>query len=208
MGLISTKANLLADSATNWPAYLKIFAEVLALGGFSLTVMIVIWVFGREFSDGTLKDLLAVPVQRGNILLAKFIVAAIWSGALGMIMFCLGLGIGDLFQLPGGSTSVILQGIVHVGISACLGIAAGLPFAFFASLGRGYLLPIGVLAITMIITNLVTAAGWGEYFPWGVLGLYAQGEALSPVSFLIVAVTSLTGIAGTYLWWKYADQNR
>ncbi len=198
MGLISTKATLLADTAANWPAYLGMFAQVLALGGMVLTVMIVIWVFGREFSDGTVKDLLAVPVRRGNILLAKFVVAAIWSAVLGMLNFGLGLGLGGLFQLPGGSTSVLLQGLAHVGISACLGIIAGLPFAFFASLGRGYLFPIGVLVLTMILTNLVTAAGWAEYFPWGVLGLYAQGEALSPASFLIVALTSLAGLAGTY----------
>jgi ABC-2 type transport system permease protein len=208
MGLISTKATLLADTTANWPAYLGIFAQVLALGGMLLTGMITIWVFGREFSDGTLKDLLAVPVWRGNILLAKFAVAASWSAVLGMLIFGLGMGLGGLFQLPGGSTSIILHGTVHVCISACLGIAAGLPFAFFASLGRGYLFPIGMLVTIMILTNLVTAAGWAEYFPWGVLGLYAQGEALSPVSFLIVALTSLAGMAGTYLWWNYADQNK
>jgi ABC-2 type transport system permease protein len=208
MGLISTKATLLADTAANWPAYLGMFAQILALGGLMLTVMIAVWVFGREFSDATLKDLLAVPVRRAGILLAKFVVVAIWSAALGALIFGLGLLLGMLFQLPGGSTSVFLQGFVHVGISACLGIAAGLPFAFFASLGRGYLLPIGAIVLTMILTNLVTAAGWAEYFPWGVLGLYAQGEALPPASFLILALTSLAGIAGTYLWWKYADQNR
>ncbi len=66
MGLISTKATLLADTAANWGAFLGLFAQVLALGGFMLTAMIATWVFGREFSDATLKDLLAVPVRRGE----------------------------------------------------------------------------------------------------------------------------------------------
>jgi hypothetical protein len=79
MGLISTKATLIADTAATWPAYLGMFAQILGLGGLMLTVMIAIWVFGREFSDGTLKDLLAVPIRRGGILLAKFIVVAIYS---------------------------------------------------------------------------------------------------------------------------------
>ncbi len=208
MGLISTKATLLADTAANWTAYLGMFAQILALGGFMLTAMIAVWVFGREFSDATLKDLLAVPVRRANILLAKFVVVAIWSAVLGILIVGLGLALGMLFRLPGSSTDIILKGLIRVGISTCLGIVAGLPFAFFASLGRGYLLPIGALMLTMIITQLVTAAGWAEYFPWAILGIFAQGEPLQPVSFLILILTSLAGVIGTYLWWKYADQNR
>lgn len=209
MGLISTKATLMSDTAANWPIYLVTFAQVLAIGGLFLTALILAWVFGREFSDQTLKDLLAVPVSRSSILLAKFILAAAWSAALATLIFGAGLVVGALFRLGGGSASVLLQGITRAAICACLAIAAGLPFAFFASLGRGYLLPIGVLIMTLIMANLVTAAGWGEYFPWAILSIYAQGkDALSPVSYLIVFLTGLIGMVGTYLWWKYADQNR
>jgi ABC-2 type transport system permease protein len=95
-----------------------------------------------------------------------------------------------------------------VGISACLGIVAGLPFAFFACVGRGYLLPIGALMLTMIIAQLITAAGWGEYFPWAILGMYAQGDPLGPASFVILALASLAGIGATFWWWHSADQNR
>jgi len=56
---------------------------------------------------------------------------------------------------------------------------------------------------------VVMAAGWGEYFPWAALAIYAEGkEALPPVSFVIILLTGLVGVAGTYVWWKYADQNR
>lgn len=67
---------------------------------------------------------------------------------------------------------------------------------------------IPALMLTMIITQLVTAAGWARYFPWAILGVYAQGGSLGPVSFLILALAGLAGIAGTYLWWKYADQDK
>jgi len=68
LGLISAKANLMAYSATNWPTYLGLFAEIIAAGGFFFFVLAISWVFGREFADGTLKDMLAVPVQRSSIL--------------------------------------------------------------------------------------------------------------------------------------------
>ena len=83
-----------------------------------------------------------------------------------------------------------------------------MPFGFFASLGRGYLLPVGIAVLTLILGNLSVSLGWGEYFPWSVPALYLQEAHLSPFSYGIVVLTGLAGVAGTYLWWKFADQNR
>ena len=72
-GLISAKAQLVAGTA-DWPTFLAVLAQAVAVGGIFLFSLIGAWVFGREFADGTAKDLLAVPVPRGTILLAMFIV--------------------------------------------------------------------------------------------------------------------------------------
>ena len=209
LGLVSAKANLIAYSATDWPTYLGLFGEIIAAGGFILFVLIVSWIFGREFVDGTLKDMLAVPVQRSSILLAKYIVAAIWSVALTVIIFIVGLMMGAMIKLPGGSISVFIHGILLLTVTALLAIAVTLPFAFFASAGRGYLLPIGLAFLILIMTNVVAIVGWGEYFPWAVPGLYAMGKSpLAAISYWIVFFTGLVGMIGTYLWWKFADQNR
>ena len=178
LGLVSAKANLMAYSATDWPTYLGLFGQIIAAGGFFLFVLVISWVFGREFADGTLKDMLAVPVQRSSILLAKFIVVAVWSAALTMVIFIVGLVMGAIIQLPGGSLSVILQGSAVVVITACLVIVVVLPFALFASVGRGYLLPMGVAVLTLMMANLVVIAGWGEYFPWAVPDAICAGKKL------------------------------
>ena len=209
LGLISAKANLIAYSATDWPTYLGLFGEIIAAGGFFLFTFAISWVFGREFADGTLQDLLAVPVQRLSILLAKFIVVAIWSAALSIVIFILGLVMGAMIKLPGGSIHVILQGSALLAITACLVIMVVMPFALFASVGRGYMLPMGVAILSLIMANLVMVVGWGEYFPWAVPLLYAQGKSsLTPISYWIVFLTGLAGMIGTYLWWKLADQSR
>jgi len=209
LGLISAKANLLAYSATDWQTYLGLFGQLIAAGGFILFILVISWVFGREFSDGTLKDMLAVPVQRSSILLAKFIVVTVWSAGLTLVIFVVGLVMGAIIKLPGGSLSVLIQGGTVLATTACLAILVVLPFALFASVGRGYLLPVGVAILTLMMTNLVAIAGWGEYFPWAVPGLYAQGKSsLPPASYWIVLVTGLAGMLATYFWWKYADQNR
>jgi ABC-2 type transport system permease protein len=209
LGLVSAKADLLKYAATDWQSYLGFFSLMIAAGGLILFSLVITWVFGREFADGTLKDLLAVPVPRSSIVLAKFILAAAWSAGLAVVILVAGLVTGLMIQLPGGSLSAILHGSVRVLATAGLVIAVVTPFAFFASLGRGYLLPIGVTVLALMMANVVALAGWGEYFPWGVPGIYAMGDSpLRPVSYGIVLITGLAGIIGTNLWWKYADQSR
>ena len=208
LGLVGAKANLIAYSATDWATYLGFSAMIIAAGGFFLFTFAISWVFGREFADGTLKDMLAVPISRLTILLAKFILVAVWSAALAMGILILSLVVGAIINLPQGSFSVILHGSATMAITACLVIATVLPIALFASVGRGYLLPMGVAILALIMANLVMVLGWGEYFPWAVPALVAQDTHLSPVSYWIVLLTGLAGVLVTYLWWMRADQNR
>ncbi len=207
LGLVSAKADLLAFGTMDWPAYIALTGQLIAAAGLFLFIFIVSWIFGREFSDGTLKDLLAVPVRRGSILLAKFIVAAAWSGVLAVLILLATLLTGALVHLPGSSVHSLLNGSLIVLLTAGMVIAVALPFALFASLGRGYLLPLGLAVLTLILSNVVAIAGWGDYFPWAAPGLFAQSPGELPsASYWIVAITCLAGILATYLWWKYADQ--
>jgi ABC-2 type transport system permease protein len=150
-----------------------------------------------------------VPVQRSSILLAKFFVAGAWCATIAVIIYALGLLMGVIIKLPGGSLDTILHGSIVTLVTAGLTIAVVLPFAFFASIGRGYLLPMGVAILSLITANVLMVVGWAEYFPWAIPMLYAQGEIpLTPISLSIVFLTCLAGMIATYLWWKTADQNR
>ena len=66
-GLISTKAQIVAGSA-DWQTYLALLAQATGIGGFILFSLIGSWVFGREYADHTIKDLLALPVSRSAIV--------------------------------------------------------------------------------------------------------------------------------------------
>ncbi len=207
LGLIGVKANLVVVSA-DWSGYFNLMIEFTALGGFFFFVLAISWTFGREFTDGTLKDLLAVPVARFNILLAKFISTALWCAGLIVETSVVGLVLGAFIQLPGGSPAVILHGASLLVVTSVMSIILVLPFGFFASVGRGYLFPIGIVILTLIVSNLSITLGWGEYFPWSVPAMLLQEAHLGFFSYSLVILTGLAGVAGTYLWWKYADQNR
>jgi ABC-2 type transport system permease protein len=203
--LISAKAQITMGVA-DWPTYLRWLALVTAMGGMMLFGLIGSWVFGREYSDHTVKDLLALPTSRAAIVFAKFVVVASWSTALTAMNCLVGLGIGAAVGLPQASMQVILQGEVTVAIAACLTIALLTPIAFFASAGHGYLPPMGVALLVLFLVQVIAQAGWGEYFPWSVPALVAQGGHLGAASYVIVILTSVAGIAGTLSWWELADQ--
>ena len=102
MGLISVKAQITAAVA-DWPTYFGILTMGTAIAGSILFAMITAWVFGREFSDHTAKELLALPTPRGIVVGAKFLLTALWNLALTLFVFVVALGVGALVDIPGWS---------------------------------------------------------------------------------------------------------
>jgi len=205
VGLISTKAQLTMGAA-DWPTYLRFLTMAAGAGGIVLFGLIASWVFGREYSDRTMKDLLAMPTSRSAIVLSKCILIAVWSATVTGIICLVTLFVGTVLGLPQVSPQVFLQSGMTVTVAACLTIALTSPIAFAASVWHGYLPPISVMILAMGLAQLINAAGWGEYFPWSVPALYVQGENLGIVSYVIVILTSIFGLVGTFLWWEWADQ--
>lgn len=210
LGMISAKAQIIAGTA-DWPTYLGILSQATAIGGIILFSFVSSWVFGREYSDDTVTDLLALPTPRYSIVLAKFVLVVLWSAALTALIYLVGLAVGAVVSLPSPPAAVFQQGTLTMAMTAGLTIALVTPIAFFASAGRGYLPPMGAAILAVILAQLVAAAGWGEYFPWSVPALKAgmarpEYANLGVVSYAIVIITSLLGLVGTFVWWEVADQ--
>jgi len=209
LGVISAKADLIGFSTTNWESFMVLTAQLVATAGFFMFIVILSWIFGREFADQTVKDLLAVPVSRSTILMAKFIVYAVWSMAMIFLILFVSLLMGMAVQLPGADINIVWQGIALVLITVLFVILVVVPFALLASVGRGYLLPMSLAVVTLILANIAIALGWGDLFPWSIPGLFSQNKNLvGSAGYLVVAATGLLGWWATDQWWKKADQAR
>ena len=212
MGLISAKAQLLAGVA-DWPTFFNVLGQAAAVGGGILFAIIAAWVFGREFSDHTVKELLALPTPREAIIGAKFVVLAAWTLILTVLLFLVGLVVGALVDIPGWSTTLLGSAFVDV-IGAGILCIALLPFvALFASIGRGYMPPFGWTILTIVLAQLAAITGWGDWFPWSVSALFSgaagpRSELLGPHSYILVSLTSILGLAATFYWWRNTDQTR
>ena len=212
MGLISAKAQLMVGVA-DWTAFFGFLTQAIAAGGLILFSIITIWVFGREFSDHTVKELLALPTSRETIVTAKFIVIVLWTFAITLFIFGLGLAVGTLVAIPGWSADLLRTSFIHVLGAAALTIPLMSFVALLASMGRGYMPAFGWTIFTMVLANIAAVMGWGDWFPWAIPAMFSgaagpRAQQLGTHSYVIVILTCIIGLVATYYWWRNADQTK
>ena len=207
LGLISTKAELFAGTA-DWPTYLNLFSQSIAIGGVIIYSFIAAWVFGQEYIDKTITDLMVLPVSRAVIVTAKLILITLWSFLYSLLALSIGIIVGFIINLPEFSTQLLWDGILNYMFISLLAVILAWAIAFIANISKSYFPAIGFAIFMIILAQIIAVLGWGEYFPWTVPALYSQigGPAeIGLISYLIVLITGLLGVFGTILWWRHAD---
>jgi ABC-2 type transport system permease protein len=212
MGLLNVKAQL-AMSMADWPTFFSVLTQAIAVGGVIVCSIVTTWVFGREFSDHTAKDLMALPTSREKIVSAKLIVISVWVLITTVWIYSIGLIVGNVVDIPGWTNGLARSSFVDAMITAGMTLLLMTPVAFIASMGRGYLPPLGWAVLTIFFSQIVAATGWGDWFPWSVPALYSgvvgpRVEQLGVHSYVLVILASFIGLAATFWWWRNADQTR
>lgn len=209
LGLLGTKAQLVGVSAT-WPGYLTLLNQVVGGGGLVVLGFIVAYVFGREYSEGTAKNMLTLPVRRGWFALGKLVVAAAWWLGLAAAVTAEGFLVGAALHLPGWT------GTLAAGEFNKLAAVAGLAFllspavAWVAVFGRGYLAPLAFTIVMLVLGNVFSKTGWAPWFPWSAVPLLigsvgAASPAVAPGSIAVSVGVFFAGILACMVELHRAD---
>lgn len=198
---------LFKEPGVPWETYYSDILDSMAsllVVGFSFTSA---WVFGREYTDKTIKDLILKPIPKSYSVLSKFIVITVWNMLISLFTFAMITGAGAIIGANGGSISTILQFFgTFMTTSLCI-MAVSSTSALFANLTKGYLAPIGIIFVTIIVSTPVVQLGLGPYFPWTIPVLLVKGSTdIGFISTMIIALTAIAGFAGTVAWWRFAEQ--
>lgn len=205
-GLLTEKSRLLAGAA-DWPTFLGLVGQTMGAMGAIAFAVITAWVFGREFADRTCRIMLATSTRRSAVVSAKAGVAAMWCLLLAAWMVALGFVVGAVVGMPGLTWQVLSETLALAGRSTLLWLLLTPVTALLASVGRGYLLPIGCALATMIVAQFVNATGWSPWFPWCVaITSGTPGAHVTGASLAVVVLTGAIGMAATLLWWERSDQ--
>lgn len=208
LGLIAAKASLFGNA--DGIGFLNLINQLIATVGLIGFGFVTAWVFGREYLEKTMKDILALPVSRTYIVLAKCVVVALWCLALMTVMYASAVIVGLVIELEGWTLQLITSGVIKFYITGLMTILLCTPVAFMAGYGRGLMAALGFVIITLIAGQFIAVGGLGAFFPWAVPGLYTvppdtPGMQLYPISYILLFATSLLGLTATLYWWKNAD---
>jgi ABC-2 type transport system permease protein len=190
------KLGPLADG-TPWQVLSGSAVQIAGAGALFACGIVVAWSFGREFTEGTISGLYALPVGRATIALAKILVYLAWSAGLAVVAtggVALAGAVAGLGAIDADSAGTLAR--LPVLILSCGFIA--LPAALLATLGRGLLTGIGAVAVIVVVAQISVFAGAGPWFPLATPALWAIDPAIVPaaawwlVPILPVAAATLT----------------
>lgn len=171
----------------DWQGFLLGAAQITGAGGLGGFAVVLAWMFGREFGDGTITGLFALPVRRSTIALAKLIVYVIWVTAMSVLLAIVLSLVGLVAALGPIDGDTLLM----LGRQAALGImsaAITLPVAWAASLSRSVLGGVSVAIGLVVVAQVSVLAGLGGWMPLAAPALWAVslGTAVSPVQLALL----------------------
>lgn len=187
-------------------------AQVLSVAVLLTAGIATSWSFGREHVDGAVPALFATATPRSAIAAAKFLVLSAWAAATVLVAVTLTVVVGLLLQLA--LDRAALDVAVRAVLAGLLAALLALPLGLVASWRRGYLAGFVVLLLVVVATQIITATGGGQWFPfaqpslWAGMGGPEAAAAISPVGLLSVPLTAALGVIATVRWWATFQEPR
>ena len=202
VGLLGQKAQFaFGGQSLDWPTFLTFIVEMGGVGGLIMCSVIVAYVFGREYTEGTAKNMLALPIARSRFVFAKIIVSAVWIAILTLWIIAETYLVGSLLGIPGLTTALFLAAAERLLVLALMSLCCAVLVAWVAVETRGYFAPLGFSIFTSLLAMVFGHTGWGPWVPWSIVGLYSGAAGPETVlgwgSFVVIAATFLLGTALT-----------
>jgi ABC-2 type transport system permease protein len=163
------------------------------------------YVFGREYSEGTIENLLTTPVRRAGFLAAKLEVLALWLLALALmaasadVLTRVILGLADIGR---GVSPSVFGDYITLAILAYLALPL---VGWFAMRWKGY---VGALTLVIAVSLVAgLAAGWtlASYAPLLSPAAAWHGGPVA-IALPVAAVVFAVGLLLCLLQLRYADQ--
>lgn len=202
-------AKLGPGAAFDWAGLLSTSAQITGAGGLLAFGVVLAWIFAREFTDGTVTGLFALPVGRGRIAAAKLVVYAVWavtvSGALTALLAALGLALG--FGPPGADSWAGLARQVALGV---LTAAIAVPVAWVATAARSLLAGVCAAVVLVVIAQVGALAGAGGWMPLAAPALWAlsRGAGVSLLQLTLPVILAAAFSAITVASWRRLQLDR
>lgn len=169
------------------------------------------WIISREYTDGTLKNIFAVPISHTTFLCGKLLFLAAltfmfmlicWLEILVLALF------GSLFipttELTVPSALFFLIKMLFGGLLLC---ATQTPLVYLTIRTKGFITPLIAISAISLINVVLSNSQIAGYYPWSasyfiVTGHLSGLNCPQEISVSIILIICLSGIAASLLRFK------
>jgi len=168
-----------------WAGYVDAALQVTGAAGAGACGILISWSFGREFSEGTIAGLFALPVSRTAVAAAKLVALFVWTACVTASLIAVLLTAGLLVGLgPPTATDVgVVVGRIPVLLLATA--AMTVPAAWVSTITRGLMGGIATTVVLLASAQVIVFSGGGAWFPPSAPALWALAPSPSTLVTLL-----------------------
>src|SRR5699024_5366716 len=167
------------------------------------------YLFNREYTENTLKNILTTPVSRVSFTKSKTLLLFMRNMMLTMIAWFLTLCLGLLTQFDGLDISLLVESLKEFSIGGVLLFILSTPIILVTLVMKNY---VPTIIFTVVITLINVMGGSSEdraLCAWAAAGDLAN-HTLTPTyppeySYTAIIVTAITGFIALIVYFKKAD---
>src|SRR4051812_43083355 len=193
----------------DWRGFLLGGAQITGAGGLGGFAVALAWMFGREFGDGTITGLFALPIPRTTIALAKLVVYALWVCAMSIALALALMAVGSVAGLgPLGESDWWM--LARQCALCVMSIAITLPVAWAATLSRSVLGGVSVAIGLVVVAQVSVLAGLGGWMPLAAPALWALsgGVDVSGLQLSLLVPFGVLAIVACAVTWRRLQLDR
>ncbi|MEV0729242.1 ABC transporter permease [Polymorphospora sp. NPDC050346] len=195
-------------AAGGWDLLTGVVAQITAAGGLLGFGVALSWLVGREFADGTITGLFALPVSRRVLVVSKLLSHLLWAVLVAVVLTVVVAVAGTLLGL-GGWNSDVVAALGRQFVLTVLSALVAAPAGWAATLGRGPLPGIATTICLIVVAQVAVVAGAGAWLPVAAPALWAlQPGTVAPAQLALVAVVPVGFAALTVAAWSRLQLDR
>ncbi len=190
-GVLAAKSEVFVGDG-GWPGLFGLAGQVVAAGGLLGCGVMAGWLYGREFTDGTVASLFARPVSLRAVAAAKLGLYLVWVLAVAVAVTLGVLALGAVLTVAGtegfASGGAARPALTLCGVAVLTGLLA-LPCAWVATRTGGYLAAVAAAVVIVVVAQMSVLLGAGGWVPFAAPGWWvAQSGAVDATTVLQLAL--------------------
>lgn len=194
--------------------YYNIFSQsnmyMILIFGLIVYTVFGAYIFGREYTENTLKTILTIPISKSALLICKFLTLIIWCISLSLLSWLFCLIVGILANASELTLNIILISLFECSFGTFLLILMLSPIIFITIWTKGIVIPVITSAAIVMINAALTNETLGALFPWSAIYLLVTNKIVYTgypiiLSVSIVFITILVGFLLCFYYFNKED---